>query len=144
MARRSRIALVALCAMLLVACMAPQRSFVRDVDAKGWSSTVDIPFENEDTVSLRRLSVVVRYNSSFKADSLPVIVRVTAPDERYCEERVVLRFARPYTATAVSASESVPYREHSRLPMEGRYTFRIVPEAMTLGVEAVGIEIEKE
>ena len=142
MLRRGSIA--TLLAVMLVACVAPQRSFVRDVVGGTWSKAVEVTFDNEDTVSLRRLSVVVRYNSRFAAASLPVVMRVTAPDARYFDDSVMLYFTRPYTAASVSAAEVIPYREHSRLSLSGRYTFRITPTCAASGIEAVGVEIDNE
>ena len=132
----------ALCALAVCACVAPQSGYMQHVVEQPWSQSVEVRYANRDTVSLRALSLAVRYNSSFKADSLPVVVRLTAPDGRWYEEPFVMRVEHPYTSASVAAVESVPYRVDSRLDMCGDYIFSITPLVAVEGIEAIGVEIE--
>ena len=109
-----------------------------------WSKPCDVIYENEDTLSLHRLGIAVRYNNAFKADTLSLHVHVLTPDLRSFEERITLQLRRPYTASAVATSEMRPYRKHSQLPQRGFYIFTLTPPYAVKGIEAVGITIEKE
>lgn len=137
------------CVMLLVSlvvslgsCIAPQSSYMRCIKGREWKQSVEVRYPNSDTLSLRRLSIAMRYNSKFKADTLAVVVRITAPDGRWFEEPVVLHLSRPYTSASVASVESVLYRVDNRLLQYGDYTFSITPLVAVEGVEAVGVEIE--
>lgn len=131
-----------LCAFAVGACVAPQSGYMQHIAEPHWSQSVDVRYANNDTVSLRTVSLAVRYNALFKADSLAVVVRLTAPDGRWYEEPFVMRMARPYTSSTVATVESVPYRVDSRMDMCGDYIFSITPLVAVDGVEAVGVEIE--
>lgn len=131
-----------LCALMVCACVAPQSGYMQHIAEQPWSQGVEVRYVNSDTLSLRTLSLAVRYNSSFKADSLPVTVRLTAPDGRWYEEPFVIHLEHPYTSASVASVESVPYRADSRLDMCGDYIFSITPLVAVEGVEAIGVEIE--
>ncbi len=112
-------------------------------DPHCWIRGESIIYNNSDTVSLVNISVSLRYNNSFRSDTLSVTVQTSLPDARQCIEPVVLHLAREYSATAVVSSESVLYRSSCRLAQMGEYIFTITPRSAVKGIEAVGIQIDR-
>lgn len=113
------------------------------VDTYGWTKPVSIVYSNDDTESLRDISVALRYNDKFKDDTLTVTLHTSLPDVHQCREQVLLHLKRDYHATAVTASEVIPYRADCLLEQRGDYIFTITPCRTVKGVEAVGIEIRE-
>ena len=130
---------VALLAVAMCGCLAPQNSLMVGVDVRSWSGAESLTYENSDTLALRSLNIALRYNDNFKLALLPLKIGVTTPDARYFEEVVELRLQHPSTALAVTTTESVPYRENVLLNQKGCYTFTFEPLAEVRGVEAIGI-----
>lgn len=130
----------ALLAMTMCSCLAPQNSLMVGVDMRSWSSAESLVYENNDTLTLRNLNIVLRYNDNFRQAVLPLKIVVTTPDARHFEEAVELRLQHPSAALTVATTESVPYRESVLLNQKGCYTFTFEPQSEVRGVEAVGIE----
>lgn len=130
--------------LTLCSCISTQQTEMEAINSRGWSEPCDILIENGDTLSMRTIGVALRYNHDFKADTLALRIGVLTPDIKHFEERVTLQLSRPYTASAVAASETLPYRVHSVLAQKGTYIFTITPEYAVEGIEAVGITIENE
>ena len=130
----------ALLAMTMCSCLAPQNSLMVGVDMRSWSSAESLVYENNDTLTLRNLNIVLRYNDNFRQAVLPLKIVVTTPDARHFEEVVELRLQHPSAALTVATTESVPYRESVLLNQKGDYTFTFEPQSEVRGVEAVGIE----
>lgn len=132
--------------LLLFCCTACKRGAdinMQAVDPHSWHSPVSIFMQNGDTLSLRSISVAVRYNDNFISDTLTVDIQTSLPDARQCRERVLLNFEHKYKGTAVEVSEVVAYREQAQLSQSGFYIFTITPCRAVKGVEAVGIEIRR-
>ena len=125
-------------------CIAPQSVVMADDDPQGWDKPVTLTVRNDDTLSLRTLSVVLRYNGDFRCDSLPLDIAVSLPDAGQFAEEIVLRPEYPYSPAAVSATENIVWRRRSTLGQSGWYLFTIRPAQPVRGIEAVGIDIEKE
>lgn len=132
----------ALLAMTMCSCLAPQNSLMVGVDMRSWSGAESLVYENNDTLTLRNLNIVLRYNDNFRQAVLPLKIVVTTPDARHFEEVVELRLQHPSAALTVATTESVPYRESVLLNQKGDYTFTFEPQSEVRGVEAVGIEIK--
>ncbi len=130
----------ALLAMTMCSCLAPQNSLMVGVDMRSWSGAESLVYENNDTLTLRNLNIVLRYNDNFRQAVLPLKIVVTTPDARHFEEVVELRLRHPSAALTVATTESVPYRESVLLNQKGDYTFTFEPQSEVRGVEAVGIE----
>ncbi len=125
-------------------CIAPQPTVMSEVNPQEWSEPVTLVVRNDDTLSMRTLSVVLRYNDDFRCDSLPLDIAVSLPDAGQFAEHVVVRPEFPYSAAAVSAIENIAWRRRSVLGQSGYYLFTIQPAQSVRGVEAIGINIEKE
>lgn len=133
--------MVAVLAMAMYGCLAPQNTQMVGVDMQSWDSTESITYDNSDTLSLRNINIALRYNDNFKQTTLPLKVAITTPDARHFEEEIVLALHHPRTALTVSTTESLPYRADVVLSQKGCYTFSFEPQAAVRGVEAVGIEL---
>ena len=135
--------LVAMLAIAMCSCLAPQNSLMVGVDMRSWSGAESLNYENRDTISLRNLDIALRYNDNFKQAVLPLKIAVTTPDARYFEEIVELQLQHPSTALSVATTESVPYRADVLLSQKGCYTFTFEPQSEVRGVEAVGIKFRE-
>ena len=131
---------VAVVAVAMCSCLAPQNSLMVGVDMRSWSGAESLTYENSDTLSLRNLAIALRYNDNFKQAVLPLKIGITTPDARYFEEVVELRLSHPSAALTVATTESVPYRTDVLLSQKGGYTFTFEPQIEVRGVEAIGIE----
>ena len=133
-------------AIICVACVDDSlRTVVMcDVDSRKWSDTVNVYYENEDTLSQRRLSLVVRFNDDFQCDTLPLMLRISLPDGRYAKEHVKFVVNRPYRASAARTVVTLPYRDRSLLHMSGCYIFSLTPEVEQCGIESIGIVVERD
>ena len=130
---------------LAAGCIAPQTVVMSDVDSRGWSDPVTVAFRNDDSLSQRTLSVVLRYNGDFRCTALPLDITVSLPDAGQFTEHVVVHPAHSVSpAAVVSAAESMTYRRSSVLRQRGYYLFTISPAWEVRGVEAVGIDIKNE
>ena len=71
------VVLAAVAVVAAVGCLAPQRVEMSAVNPREWRESESVLFENNDTLSLRRLSIALRYNHNFKQDTLSVQVNVS-------------------------------------------------------------------
>ena len=133
--------IVAVLAMAMCSCLAPQNTQMVGVDVWSWDSVESVVFDNNDTLSLRNLNITLRYNDNFKQATLPLKVAITTPDARYFEEEIVLTLHHPRTALMVATTESLPYRTNVVLNQKGCYTFLFEPQSAVRGVEAIGVEL---
>lgn len=120
-------------------CMAPNEYVVQTMPVDGWTSPCRIEYMNRDTLSVRDLELVLRYNDRFRQDTLTVDMSVLSPDGRIFSERVLFRVNRTWTSAAVRHEEILPYRTSSRLGRSGYYVFTLTPCSPHIGIEAVGI-----
>lgn len=137
-------AIFVLALMLCVGCDSPAVVEMASVDCDEWSESCSLVVDNDDTLSLRRISIAVRYNRNFEGKTLPLHIAVAAPDACHTEELVTLAFEPPYSATSVATSINIPYRHSACLSQRGRYIFTITPQQPLSGFEAVGVSIESE
>lgn len=130
--------------LLLSGCIAPQPVEMHDVDPRGWAEPVTLVVANDDTLSLRRLSFVVRYDTDFRDDAVELDLNVIQPDAASFSENVLLCPSRPYSPSSVATTETIAYRDNSVLCQRGNYLFTITPLKPVRGVEAIGINIERQ
>ncbi|MBP3550029.1 MAG: hypothetical protein J6J57_00070 [Alistipes sp.] len=133
--------IVAVLAMAMCSCLAPQNTQMVGVDVRSWDSAESVVFDNNDTLSLRNLNITLRYNDNFQQTSLPLKVTVRTPDARHFEEEVILPLHHPRTALTVATTESLPYRADVLLNQKGIYTFSFEPQSAVRGIEAIGVEL---
>ena len=133
---------VAVLAMAMYGCLAPQNTQMVGVNMRSWESAESITYDNNDTLSLRNINIALRYNDNFREATLPLKVVVTTPDNRQFEEQIRLQLHHPRTALTVATTESLPYRADVLLSQKGCYTFSFEPLSRVQGVEAIGIELK--
>ena len=133
--------MVAVLAMAMYGCLAPQNTQMVGVDMRLWDKAESVIYDNSDTLSLRNINIALRYNDNFKQTTLPLKVAITTPDARHFEEEIVLALHHPRTALTVSTTESLPYRADVVLSQKGHYTFSFEPQTAVRGVEAIGVEL---
>lgn len=142
MLRRWISSVAALCLLMCVSCATPTNVEITTVNSRGWREAAGVVVKNSDTLSLRKLSIVIRYNSRFEPVVLPLFIRVTAPDGRIFDDVQGFSLQGGSAAKVVSMVESLPYRDSVQLSLVGEYTFEFTPTFEIKGVEAIGVEIE--
>lgn len=133
---------IAVLAITLSSCLAPQNSYMVGVDMQSWSRAESIVYDNGDTLSLRNLNIAIRYNDNCKEVLLPLKIAITTPDERVFVDTLALQLQHPATALTVATTESLPYRTKVVLNQKGAYKFVFEPLVAIRGVEAIGIELK--
>ena len=126
----------------VVACGGTERkAVVHDIEGEVWSEAEEFRYTNEDSLSKRDLSIVVRYSMSYVADSLPLRVLTISPDSMLLEEPFTLRI--PHLADMYPEEQSFVYRSNVVLRRNGDYIFRLTPEYPIEGISAVGIVVSE-
>ena len=111
-------------------------------DPRGWDAPAEICLSNDDTLTLRRLTLLFHCNADFGCDSLPLEITVSTPDSLIWSEHFTARPLLRRKVAAVAMTAGVPYREDVVLGRPGDYTFELTPCCPVRGVEAAGIKIE--
>ena len=102
--------IIAIAGMLVTSCLSPHQTVVTDTGAaRGAKCRNRIP--NADTVTPRDLYIVVRYNDSFRDDTLRLTIRTISPDSLVFEES--------YTLGLPPAGTRQPSRRKRRFPIVG-------------------------
>jgi len=128
---------IAAFAVLMVSCHTFDEKdvIISDLNPLGWEEgqPVVLRYRNEDTVSLRRISLIVRRQKGID-ESLNVSIRSVTPDQIYFTESMILDMN----------VEITPYRNDVILSRAGEYAFIISPPAgePVRGLLAIGVVIE--
>lgn len=125
-----------------VACNTTPRT-VEVIDHEGsvWSSAEEIYYTNQDSLLKRDIKIVVRYDRTYKADSIALRVLTVAPDSMVLEEPFVLRV--PRLSDLRPEEQTFVYRSNVVLKHKGDYLFRLTPETAVEGIASVGLIIEE-
>ena len=143
------IAGAAVAAALSYGCMTPTQAVVDDVDLYDWQREqegeegVCVNIENGDTATLRDLSLIVRFNRLFKADTLHLELCIETPDSMRYTETVAFPISHPRRAAALRTVDEIPYRSRTVLDRMGTYRITLTPVRPVEGIEAAGINIVK-
>lgn len=142
--KRGTVLLMAVVAMVFVwGCrVTPHGAVVADVNPKGWEPTeeVELLYENDDTVSLRTISIVARREVDKSAEPLGVCVSVCAPDSSEVKGAVVLVPQSDNRGGSFAEMETL-WVQNAKL-QSGVYRFLVSPRQPSEGVWSVGVEIE--
>ena len=139
MQRLIYLAIVALSA-LCVACNEQQHSIeMHDMDEAVWSNAEEFTYDNQDSLSKRDISIVVRYGSDYVADSVSLRILAISPDSLVTEEPFTLRI--PRIKEVRPEEQTFLYRTDVVLGRCGEYTFRITPDTLVEGLSSVGLMI---
>lgn len=127
----------------LAGCLHPTQAVMSDVDLYDWHEGAVVEVENGDTTSLRDLSLVIRSNRSFRADSIRLELFIETPDSMQFTETVGFPMHHLHRAAALRNVDEIPYRRRVVLDRPGTYRITLTPTARIEGIEAVGINIVK-
>lgn len=138
---RSRlITIISILVISLSGCMPKGRSVVvNDTENDRWSTVEEFYYDNVDTLTRRDISIVVRYGHGYTADSVAMSILSISPDSLVFEEPFTLRI--PRLGDMRPAEHTFLYRRNVLLAKEGRYTFRLKPDAVVDGISSVGLVI---
>lgn len=124
-------------------CLHPTQAVMADVDLYDWHEGAVVEVENGDTATLRDLSLVIRSNRSFRADSIRLELFIETPDSMQFTETVGFPMHHPRRAAALRTVDEIPYRRRVVLNRLGTYRITLTPVVPVEGVEAAGINIVK-
>ena len=101
----------------------------------------EIAVDNDDTLTRRDLSLVVRYDRRLAVDTLVVHIATHTPDSLSLVERLTLHI--PPTEAVHPVERIFPYRSRAVLLHRGIYNFTVTPQTDAAGIESVGLIIEE-
>lgn len=128
-----------------VACNVSEGVITADVDYLGWEagSVARVEYDNEDTVSLRSISLLVRRNASLDYGDTRFIIETTSPSKKYLSETIVVPLGREAESHQGFTEIEIPYRLRSTLSEKGLYRFYVSHAGESLvGIQGVGIVIK--
>lgn len=141
--RRIVVVAVATMALVMVSCGNTGRTVeVKDFENSQWSAPEDFYYDNSDTLSRRDISLVVRYDKGYVADSVAMTILTVSPDSLVFEEPFTLHI--PRLGNLRPEEQSFVYRSNVLLARSGRYLFRLTPLAPVEGIESIGIIVGEE
>lgn len=141
--RRIVVVAVATMALVMVSCGNTGRTVeVKDFENSQWSAPEDFYYDNSDTLSRRDISLVVRYDKGYVADSVAMTILTISPDSLVFEEPFALHI--PRLGNLRPEEQSFVYRSNVLLARSGRYLFRLTPLAPVEGIESIGIIVGEE
>ena len=129
--------------LALASCRPASQIVMRDVPPLTWDSPAGIAFDPADSLGTSDLHVVVRYNGSFREDTLTLRIATCSPDSLRCEETLLLRIPPARTAAPLRSEYRIPYRRRVRFGRSAGYRMTFTPTRPVRGIESVGLQIEK-
>ncbi|MBR2429019.1 MAG: hypothetical protein IKB15_03465 [Alistipes sp.] len=127
-------------ALLMVACGGERRhAEAHDIEGSVWDYTEEFVYSNDDSLAKRDISIVVRYDMEYVADSVALSILTISPDSLLYEEPFTLHI--PHLADMYPEEHSFVYRRNVTLQRKGDYRFRLTPEARVEGIKAVGLVV---
>ncbi len=136
---------VALFATLLIGCVGSisHDAYVVDIENNIWDKVAVVEIQNEDTLSLRDISIFIKHQQYEGLDSLPLTIYTVAPDEVIFEERRTIHIEGCRRGEYVASHlHEMPYRRDIKLRQRGVYKIYLFPQMPIRGVEGVGVTIK--
>lgn len=128
---------------LMSGCTRPTQAVMADVDPFSWSEAAIVKVENADTLTLRDLSIVIRANRHFRADTLHLEIALRGPDSTRFSELVALPMHHSHRPAALRLIDEIPYRRDVIFSRFGTYHLSLKPLNPIRGIEAAGINVVK-
>ncbi|MBR5830922.1 MAG: hypothetical protein IKY63_06640 [Tidjanibacter sp.] len=140
---RRWLAIVALAVLVGSCTERPVGAVVADTPRGRWHSgeSIEVGYDNRDTLSLYDLAVVVRGQASSAQEAMPLRVRCTSPSGVSFESGVVILPEERHGGGSFAESEGAWIRD-ARLAEMGEYRFAFTPECDLAGVWSVGMKIQ--
>lgn len=133
--------------MLIVGCrMQPVSVSMAETDSREWDArqAVEIFYENNNTISLKNIDALVRFERGFGYDKLGLAITTIDPvGYRWCDT-VYVNFPENTSRTKLHIETRQPYRTAVRFALKGRYMLRLSPvmsSGSAEGVAAAGVDI---
>ncbi|MFI3330438.1 MAG: hypothetical protein R3Y38_01370 [Rikenellaceae bacterium] len=130
-----------------VGCMSSHTERVVDVNPQRWAvgECLELEFENDDTISLKDLDIILRVDNRFKNVSMPLRLSFLSPDNVIFSERFNLDLSSAKTKESGVAHKdyTVKYVSEADLTKKGIYKVKFEPTLTDfVGVWAIGIKIK--
>lgn len=122
-------------------CLSPHGAVVADVGMGEWRDTVHLTISNDDTLLRRTVNLILRYDTYFKSDTLPLELIFRSPDSLRLTECVTFRIPRKHEPASRTHEVEIPYRTGVVLGRRGNYMLSVVPREPVEGILTVGINI---
>lgn len=119
---KGKILILGLLAAGMFGCRDRGNARVADVGPGGWP--VEVVYENQDTTSLRTLSLLVRLRTDFGYDRLDLVVETVTPDNLHWTDTVVVVPGELEVVSFTYRDIKTPYRSAVVLDRPGAYRFR--------------------
>lgn len=103
--------IIAIAGLLVTSCLSPHQTVVTDTGGGTWSESAEIEIPNADTVTPRDLYIVVRYNDSFRGDTMRLTIRTIRPTPWFSRNPTHWAF--------LPAGTRQPSRRKRRFPIVG-------------------------
>ena len=132
----------------LTACLSPHGVRVSEVDPTGWrrEESVELSYDNEDSLSRRTLSLVIRYDDRYPYDCLPLWIETITPGGEKRAVGVSIELPHSQTGKTTKYNETEQrWKDSVVLSRQGDYRFRVshaLPEDEVVGISAVGIQVK--
>lgn len=140
------IAAAAIAILLMVQCRVVENTVVmEDVDVRSWTDAATVKYINDDTTTLRNLSVTLHVNRLYDSKEIALEISTMTPDSLRHTEQVVMPAAADWPSEIATTTDiEIPYRESVRFRCKGEYVVRITPRKEVVGVEAAGINFQSK
>ncbi|MBR5133546.1 MAG: hypothetical protein IKV29_05520 [Alistipes sp.] len=135
--------LALLSALLILSCGGGGSHSVEMHDRVGslWLDAEEFTYENSDTLYRRNISINVRYDGDYVADSVPLKILTISPDSMVLEEDFTLHI--PHLADMRPEEHTFVYRSNVLLKRSGEYRFRLTPLEPIDGIASVGLIVDE-
>lgn len=130
-------------ALVVVSCQESNRTVeMHDMETSAWESAEEFVYDNCDSLAERDISIVVRYDNGYVADSVSLSVLTISPDSMVVEEPFTLHI--PRIRAVRPEEQTFLYRSRVVLSRKGEYRFRLTPDTLVEGIASVGIIVEEQ
>lgn len=126
----------------LTGCVRPEGIRTTDIDPLGWErgDTAKIEIQNNDTLTPRTLSLLLRFDNTLEKREIPLRIKVTTPDSLWYAEGFTAKITDEVRVNNDFYESVIPYRTDAVLSRPGRYLFEITNAGGELrGVWGIGI-----
>ena len=106
-----------------------------------WEEAEEFVYDNSDTLLRRNISINVRYDGDYVAESVPIKILTISPDSMVLEEDFTLHI--PHLADMRPDEHTFIYRSQVLLKRRGEYRFRLTPMEPVEGIASVGIIVDE-
>lgn len=130
--------------LVLCSCTTLPTSVMSSVNPLYWDSKVHVCFANNDTLSLRKVDIVIRYNNTLRNKTFKLTVSSTSPVGDYCIDTLNLVLPSSMVRHPMASTVAFPYRKDVCLSEKGHYIFELKSEEPLRGVEAIGVSIKNQ